>query len=304
MIVDGAGTVEDAICALERASQSNKKYNILLLDMWLNGTDASELISFLHTKDTCLEKRFPVESAQLEQKSESLEKPTENVTTQSEVFSCKADASLCTCHTSNGQKPVSVKNMSSISGHGLSSVVMLTSINHVDVSRWIACTDYMFNLCFMYIFLKVVFFFCLSCLELGLIYHVSKPIKRALLVQVLQSVLGYQDKSAALEVVVNALFLYAMLCQFLISSFNYQEKAPKECQSLPKRLHILVAEDNAVNQRVMVILLKKWGHTAVLANNGEEAVEQAAKDEFDLILMDVRLLAFFPYRILNKFYAR
>ena len=145
MIVDGAGTVEDAICALEMASRSNKKYNILLLDMWLNGTDASELISFLHTNDTCLEKRFPVESAQLELNSESLEKPTENVTTQSEVFSCKADTSLCICHTSNGEKPVSVKNMSSISGHSLSSVIMLTSINHVDVSRWIACTDCMFN---------------------------------------------------------------------------------------------------------------------------------------------------------------
>ena len=147
-------------------------------------------------------------------------------------------------------------------------------------------------------------FCCFRCLELGVIYHVSKPIKRALLVQVLQSVLGSQDKSAALEVDINALFLYAMLCQFLISSFNYQEKAPKESESLPKCLHILVAEDNAVNQRVMVILLKKWGHTAVLANNGEEAVEQAAKEDFDLILMDVRLLAFFPYRILNKFCAR
>jgi CheY-like chemotaxis protein len=47
-------------------------------------------------------------------------------------------------------------------------------------------------------------------------------------------------------------------------------------------------EDNAVNQRVMVILLTKWGHTSVLANNGEEAVEKVTKEEFDLILMDVR----------------
>ena len=57
-------------------------------------------------------------------------------------------------------------------------------------------------------------------------------------------------------------------------------------------MHVLVAEDNAVNQRVMAILLKKWGHTSVLANNGEEAVKQVTKEDFDLILMDVRSSTF------------
>lgn len=54
-----------------------------------------------------------------------------------------------------------------------------------------------------------------------------------------------------------------------------------------KGLHILVAEDNIVNQRVAMKLLQKWGHTTVLACNGQEAVEMALEEPFDLILMDV-----------------
>jgi CheY-like chemotaxis protein len=37
-------------------------------------------------------------------------------------------------------------------------------------------------------------------------------------------------------------------------------------------------------------LLKKWGHTFVIANNGEEAVEQWRRSDFDMVLMDVRFL--------------
>ena len=54
-----------------------------------------------------------------------------------------------------------------------------------------------------------------------------------------------------------------------------------------RALHILVAEDNIVNQRVAVTLLQKWGHTTVLASNGLEAVEKSTVEDFDLILMDV-----------------
>ncbi|CAI5521058.1 unnamed protein product, partial [Closterium sp. Naga37s-1] len=56
-----------------------------------------------------------------------------------------------------------------------------------------------------------------------------------------------------------------------------------------KSLKVLVAEDNIVNQRVAVTLLRKWGHEAVLANNGEEAVKKVQTDDFDVILMDVQM---------------
>lgn len=57
--------------------------------------------------------------------------------------------------------------------------------------------------------------------------------------------------------------------------------------SLPKR--ILVAEDNAVNQRLIVRLLEKRGHTVKLAGNGKEAVDIHSQEIFDLILMDVQM---------------
>ena len=54
-------------------------------------------------------------------------------------------------------------------------------------------------------------------------------------------------------------------------------------------LRVLVAEDNAVNQRVAVGLLKKAGHSVVVAENGRVALEVLAAQDFDLILMDVQM---------------
>jgi CheY-like chemotaxis protein len=49
---------------------------------------------------------------------------------------------------------------------------------------------------------------------------------------------------------------------------------------------ILVAEDNAVNQRLMSKLLAKMGHAVEIAGNGRLAVEAATSQNYDLILMD------------------
>ena len=54
-------------------------------------------------------------------------------------------------------------------------------------------------------------------------------------------------------------------------------------------LHILVAEDNEVNQRFAMRALKKAGHTATLVSNGREAVEAFEKEAFDIVLMDVQM---------------
>jgi CheY-like chemotaxis protein len=54
-------------------------------------------------------------------------------------------------------------------------------------------------------------------------------------------------------------------------------------------LHILIAEDNEVNQKFALRALKKAGHTATVADNGLKAVEAFANERFDLILMDVQM---------------
>ncbi len=55
-------------------------------------------------------------------------------------------------------------------------------------------------------------------------------------------------------------------------------------------LRLLVAEDNAVNQKLAVRFLQKWGHEAVVATNGKEAYESFLQNgPFDAILMDVEM---------------
>jgi signal transduction histidine kinase/DNA-binding response OmpR family regulator/HPt (histidine-containing phosphotransfer) domain-containing protein len=53
--------------------------------------------------------------------------------------------------------------------------------------------------------------------------------------------------------------------------------------------NILLAEDNPVNQRVAVGLLRRRGHRVTVANNGREAVDLVGRERFDLVLMDVQM---------------
>ena len=55
------------------------------------------------------------------------------------------------------------------------------------------------------------------------------------------------------------------------------------------RLRILLAEDNVVNQKVAVGLLKRRGHSVMVAGNGVEALAIWAQGGVDLILMDIQM---------------
>jgi len=54
-------------------------------------------------------------------------------------------------------------------------------------------------------------------------------------------------------------------------------------------LRILLAEDNEVNQRVAGALLKRAGHEVTIAGDGNQAVELAARQTFDMVLMDMHM---------------
>jgi CheY-like chemotaxis protein len=56
-----------------------------------------------------------------------------------------------------------------------------------------------------------------------------------------------------------------------------------------RSLHILLAEDNAVNEKVACAILEKAGHTVEVARDGREAVRIMAAESFDLVLMDVQM---------------
>ena len=56
-----------------------------------------------------------------------------------------------------------------------------------------------------------------------------------------------------------------------------------------KPLHILLVEDDAINQKVICKILNERGHSVKTADNGKEAVECCEKDSFDVILMDIQM---------------
>ncbi|MBE9464287.1 two-component regulator propeller domain-containing protein [Dyadobacter subterraneus] len=59
--------------------------------------------------------------------------------------------------------------------------------------------------------------------------------------------------------------------------------------SIKYPLNILVAEDNKINQIVIMNILKKLGYTADLATDGFEALKMATQKKFDVILMDIQM---------------
>lgn len=66
------------------------------------------------------------------------------------------------------------------------------------------------------------------------------------------------------------------------SNKNYQL-----AEEFPMR--ILLVEDHAINQQLVLAILKKNGYQVALASNGIEAVQQASQEDFDLIFMDIQM---------------
>lgn len=54
-------------------------------------------------------------------------------------------------------------------------------------------------------------------------------------------------------------------------------------------LQILLAEDNAINQKFAVTILERMGHQVTCTNNGKEALQLWKQGTFDLILMDIQM---------------
>jgi signal transduction histidine kinase/CheY-like chemotaxis protein len=54
-------------------------------------------------------------------------------------------------------------------------------------------------------------------------------------------------------------------------------------------LRLLLAEDNAINQKLMLRLLEKVGHFATVVRTGRAALEALATDHYDMVLMDVQM---------------
>jgi CheY-like chemotaxis protein/HPt (histidine-containing phosphotransfer) domain-containing protein len=105
------------------------------------------------------------------------------------------------------------------------------------------------------------------CHELGIPVYLLKPIKQSELFDSIQNLL---NASAAED-----------------------SKAPQpkqeERQASQRCCHILLVEDNAINQKLATRLLEKEGYRVAVANNGLEGIAAYEKETFDLILMDMQM---------------
>ena len=107
------------------------------------------------------------------------------------------------------------------------------------------------------------------CQQLGVAAYLLKPIRLSELRQAIVRVLGAREQQGAIP---------------LITRFSLQDT-----YNPAAILAVLLAEDNAVNQRLARRLLEKRGHRVVVAANGLEALEALEKGNFDLVLMDVQM---------------
>ncbi len=111
------------------------------------------------------------------------------------------------------------------------------------------------------------------CLELGITGYLVKPVKRASLKDAIANIMnamGGASKNAVFE------------CDISV-------EAPPKMLEIHRPLHILLAEDNEINQKLAFRILEKRGHTVVIAENGRKALEALERDKFDVLLSDVQM---------------
>jgi two-component system, sensor histidine kinase and response regulator len=115
----------------------------------------------------------------------------------------------------------------------------------------------------------------LRCLELGVAAYLSKPVRRSVLLDAILAVLSTPVESPVPSA--------------LVTRYSLREGQSEEAPVQTPALHVLVAEDNRVNQVVISRMLERLGHTTVLCGNGRDAVAAVGQQPFDLVLMDVQM---------------
>ena len=106
------------------------------------------------------------------------------------------------------------------------------------------------------------------CREVGATSHLLKPVKQSLLMNAIASAVAEQQPLAL------------------------SREKPREAKvtaTTDQALRILLAEDNEVNQKFAVRAINKAGHSVSIANNGREAVDAWAAEQYDVVLMDVQM---------------
>ena len=70
---------------------------------------------------------------------------------------------------------------------------------------------------------------------------------------------------------------------------NIKDETPVQTEVVPKDLKILLAEDNIINQRVAILMLKQFGLKCDVAKDGMEAFNLYKSEDYELVLMDMQM---------------
>jgi CheY-like chemotaxis protein/nitrogen-specific signal transduction histidine kinase len=103
------------------------------------------------------------------------------------------------------------------------------------------------------------------------------------------------DFAAILSKPIKQLQLHDVLAKVLGGRSDLMEQVRSEQENVSKipdpshSLRILLAEDNLVNQKVAIHMLKKIGYQADVVMNGLEAIETLQKSIYDVVLMDLQM---------------
>jgi CheY-like chemotaxis protein/HPt (histidine-containing phosphotransfer) domain-containing protein len=101
------------------------------------------------------------------------------------------------------------------------------------------------------------------CSEMGIAAALTKPIRQSVLREAVLAALG--------------------------SAARTKTSAPPAHCARPHSLRVLLAEDNAVNRRLVTAILEKHTHIVQSVENGRQAVAAVESSPFDLVLMDLQM---------------
>jgi CheY-like chemotaxis protein/HPt (histidine-containing phosphotransfer) domain-containing protein len=105
-----------------------------------------------------------------------------------------------------------------------------------------------------------------KCREVGVATHLTKPVDQRELLSAIGRIVAHESGPRA-----------------SLPSSMLPAELPE------RRLHVLLAEDNAVNQRLAASLLERRGHKVTIAANGRRALAAIRQEPFDVVLMDVQM---------------
>jgi PAS domain S-box-containing protein len=124
-----------------------------------------------------------------------------------------------------------------------------------------------------------------KCRELGIGQRLCKPLKPSDLLDAILRLLepAEADASPCPQASAVALAPSSGECIEVAEDTGELRQAPVQS------LRVLLAEDNLVNQRLMLAVLEKQGHRVVTVASGAAAVRAVQQETFDLVLMDVQM---------------